>query len=49
MTAPELIGFRFSVYTWIARLALAERGVAYTETDVNPFDDPQAGPHWPRC
>ena len=33
----ELNGYNFSVYAWIARLALHEKGVAYTWFEVNPF------------
>ncbi len=32
-----LHGYRYSVYTRIARLALAEKGVAYAQVEVNPF------------
>lgn len=32
-----LHGYRYSVYTRIARLALAEKGVAYQRVEVNPF------------
>ena len=32
-----LHGYRFSVYNRIARLALAEKGVAYQRVEVNPF------------
>jgi glutathione S-transferase len=32
-----LHGYRYSVYTRIARLALAEKGVAYDRVEVNPF------------
>jgi glutathione S-transferase len=32
-----LHGYRFSVYNRIARLALAEKGVAYDRVEVNPF------------
>jgi glutathione S-transferase len=35
--AVELHGFRFSVYVWIARVALAEKGIGYTLHEVNPF------------
>jgi len=35
----ELNGFRYSVYTWIARLALLEKGVAYQAIEVNPFSE----------
>jgi len=33
-----LHGYRYSVYNRIARLTLAEKGVAYDRTEVNPFD-----------
>jgi glutathione S-transferase len=33
----ELYGFQFSVYSWIARLALEEKGVAYRWIEVDPF------------
>ena len=32
-----LHGYRYSVYNRIARLALAEKGVAYARVEVNPF------------
>ena len=32
-----LHGYRYSVYTRIARLALAEKGVPYERVEVNPF------------
>jgi glutathione S-transferase len=32
-----LHGYRFSVYLWIVRLVLAEKGVAYERVEVNPF------------
>jgi glutathione S-transferase len=32
-----LHGYRYSVYNRIARLALAEKGVAYERVEVNPF------------
>lgn len=32
-----LHGFEYSVYTWIARLALVEKGVAFQVDEVNPF------------
>lgn len=35
--ATELHGYRYSVYSWIARLALHEKGVAYDWIEVNPF------------
>lgn len=35
--AVELHGYQYSVYSWIARLALHEKGVAYTWVEVDPF------------
>ncbi len=35
--AVQLHGYQYSVYNRIARLALAEKGVAYQRTEVNPF------------
>ncbi|KAB2920162.1 MAG: glutathione S-transferase family protein [Hyphomicrobiaceae bacterium] len=35
--AVELHGYRFSVYAWIARFALCEKGAAYKWVEVNPF------------
>lgn len=35
--AIELHGYRYSVYSWIARLALHEKGKAYDWVEVNPF------------
>lgn len=35
--ATELHGYKYSVYSWIARLALHEKGVAYDWIEVNPF------------
>lgn len=37
--ATELHGYQYSVYSWIARLALHEKGVAYDWMEVNPFAD----------
>ena len=37
--AVELHGFQYSVYSWIAQLALHEKGVAYNWVEVNPFSD----------
>ena len=34
-----LHGYRYSVYNRIARLTLAEKGVAYDRVEVNPFAD----------
>ena len=36
-TPPILHGYRYSVYNRIARLALAEKPVAYERVEVNPF------------
>lgn len=33
----ELYGYKYSVYAWIARLALREKGVGYAWREVNPF------------
>lgn len=33
----ELYGYKYSVYAWIARLALREKGCAYEWREVNPF------------
>jgi len=33
----ELYGYQYSVYSWIARLALAEKGKDYSWIEVNPF------------
>jgi glutathione S-transferase len=33
----ELHGYRYSVYSWIARLALHEKGVGYQWVEVDPF------------
>ena len=35
----ELYGYKYSVYAWIARLALHEKGCAYDWREVNPFAD----------
>jgi hypothetical protein len=35
--AVELYGYQFSVYSWIARLALEEKGVDYHWIEVDPF------------
>lgn len=32
-----LYGYRYSVYSWIARLAMAEKGVKYDWVEVDPF------------
>lgn len=36
----ELHGYKFSVYAWIARLALQEKGVCYQWIEVDPFQHP---------
>lgn len=36
----RLYGYRYSVYTRIARMALALRQLEYATCQVNPFDDP---------
>ena len=41
----ELYGYRFSVYSWIARFALHEKGVSYNWAEVNPFAD-EADPEY---
>jgi glutathione S-transferase len=33
----ELYGYQYSVYSWIARLALAEKGADYRWIEINPF------------
>lgn len=33
----ELYGYQYSVYSWIARLALEEKGADYRWIEVNPF------------
>lgn len=38
-----LHGYFYSVYNRIARLALAEKGVAYERVEVNPFAEPSPG------
>ncbi|WP_109354043.1 glutathione S-transferase family protein [Sphingorhabdus sp. EL138] len=35
----ELHGYNYSVYTWIARFALSEKGVEYSTVEVNPFTE----------
>jgi glutathione S-transferase len=37
--AVELWGYRYSVYSWIARLALEEKGIGYRWIEVDPFAD----------
>ncbi len=35
----ELHGYQYSVYAWITRFALHEKGVSYQWVEVNPFAD----------
>lgn len=35
----ELHGYKLSVYSWIARFALHEKGVRYNWTEIDPFAD----------
>ena len=35
----ELYGYRYSVYSWIARLVLEEKGVGYRWIEADPFAD----------
>jgi glutathione S-transferase len=35
----KLYGYRYSVYTWIARLALQEKGVGHESIEIDPFSD----------
>jgi glutathione S-transferase len=37
--AVELQGYEHSVYSWIARLALREKGVAHDWKEINPFSE----------
>ena len=41
------MGYRHSIYTRIARMALIAKGAEFSETEVNPFDPPlpQGYPH----
>ncbi|MGI3170051.1 glutathione S-transferase family protein [Pseudooceanicola sp. C21-150M6] len=41
----HLWGFRLSVYVRIVRMALAERGLEYDWTEVNPFEPSEPNPH----
>ncbi len=43
MTDVSLTGHEFSVYTRIARMVLAEKGVAYAQIEVDPFAPLPAG------
>ena len=42
---PVLTGYRFSVYTRAARIALAEKGVGFDYVEHDPFAAGAAGPH----
>jgi glutathione S-transferase len=42
---PVLHGYRYSVYTRIARLALIEAGVSHETVEVDPFTDNTTNPH----
>ena len=33
----QLYGYQYSVYAWIARLAMHEKGISYEWVEVNPF------------
>jgi hypothetical protein len=33
----HLYGYQYSVYAWIARLAMHEKGIGYTWVEINPF------------
>jgi len=35
----DLYGYQFSVYAWIVRFGLHEKGVGYNWIEVNPFDN----------
>jgi glutathione S-transferase len=35
----DLFGYTYSVYAWIARFALHEKGINYNWIEVNPFSD----------
>ena len=35
----ELHGYKSSVYAWIARFALRDKGIGYRWVEVNPFAD----------
>ena len=37
MKKVTLYGYRYSVYTWIARATLVEKGVCYDYAEINPF------------
>lgn len=38
--ALSLYGIKYSLYFWIARLALHERGLAYDIVEIDPFEPP---------
>ncbi|MEE9453902.1 MAG: glutathione S-transferase family protein [Paracoccaceae bacterium] len=40
-----LYSYTFSVYSWIARLTLHEKGIDYTVVEVNPFASGTKNPH----
>lgn len=40
MAGVRLTGYSYSVYSWIARLTLHEKGVPYQWREVDPFDRP---------
>ena len=42
---PVLTGYRFSVYTRAARIALAEKGVGFDYVEHDPFAEGAVGPH----
>lgn len=42
---PVLTGYRFSVYTRAARIALTEKGVRYDYEELDPFAPEAEGPH----
>jgi glutathione S-transferase len=35
----DLYGYKYSVYAWVARFALHEKGINYNWIEVNPFSD----------
>jgi glutathione S-transferase len=41
----RLIGYKFSVYTWAARLALTAKGVAFKDEERNPFAEDVSEQH----
>jgi glutathione S-transferase len=43
--AVDLHGYKYSVYAWIARFALHEKGVGYTWIEVNPFAQDVPAPY----